>query len=64
MHNPRVPRWNVILKILRYLKKYHGQGFIYNKHKTGKYLRIHSYVNADWEGSIFDGKFTSGYLST
>lgn len=35
MQVPRVPHWNVVLCILRYLKGHMDKGIIYSKHKLG-----------------------------
>jgi len=44
-----VDHWNVVIRILRYLKKALGQGFLYeDKGDT----QISEYCCADWAGSI------------
>nr|KYP40916.1 hypothetical protein KK1_037742 [Cajanus cajan] len=50
MHASHIDHWNVVLRILKYIKKALVQG-----------LRISRYCNADWAGCPIDRRSTTGY---
>ena len=53
-----VIHWNVVIRILRYLKKASGQGLLYeDKGNT----QIFGNYDADWDGSPMDRRSTTGY---
>ena len=60
MHAPRPEHFEVVYRILRYLKETPGRGLLF---KSRGYLQIETYTNADWAGSIVDQRSTSGYCS-
>ncbi|KAL6974688.1 Beta-galactosidase 8 [Sarracenia purpurea var. burkii] len=60
MHDPRVPHLDVVYRILRYLKSAPGKGILFSNHG---HLRLESFTDADWAGSIDDRRSTSGYCS-
>lgn len=47
MQHPRKPHWNAVMRILRYIKGYPGEGLLYAKHRMNNPLEIHGFVNAD-----------------
>ena len=58
MQAPHVDHWNVVLRILSYIKKTLGQGLLYeDKGDT----QISGYCDADWAGSLIDRRSTTGY---
>lgn len=60
MHSPGLEHFEVVYRILRYLKGTFGKGPMF---KTLGHLQIEAYTDADWAGSIGDRKSTSGYCS-
>lgn len=50
--------FTVVERILCYLKKDLGRGFLYTK---GKKLSVEAYADADWAGSVDDSRSTLGY---
>ncbi|XP_028230537.1 uncharacterized protein LOC114410813 [Glycine soja] len=58
MQNPHLDHWNVVMRILRYVKRALGQGLLYedkgNTQQSG-------YCGADWAGCPMDKRSTSGY---
>jgi len=58
MQNPHVDHWNVVMRILRYVKKAPGQGLLYeDKGNT----QVSGYCDADCAGCPIDRRSTSGY---
>jgi len=58
MQSPHVDHWNVVMRILRYVKKAPGQGLLYeDKGNT----QVFGYCDADWAGCPMDRRSTSGY---
>ena len=58
MQNPHIDHWNVVIRILRYVKGNPGQGFLYeNKGST----QVVAYCDADWAGCPIDRRSTTGY---
>ncbi|XP_015160008.1 uncharacterized mitochondrial protein AtMg00240-like [Solanum tuberosum] len=58
MTSPCDSHWDAVVRILRYIKSALGKGLLFedqgHKHITG-------YTDADWAGSPFDRRSTSGY---
>jgi len=48
--------WNVIIRILRYVKKTPGQGLLYEDKEN---LQVSGYYDIDWVGSPIDRHFTT-----
>ena len=58
LQSPCDSHWDVVIRILRYIKGTPSQGLLYeNKGHT----QIVRYYNADWASSPTDRRFTSGY---
>jgi len=59
MHAPTDSYWDVIKRILSYLKGTvtHGLRITFSS-----YLTLHGFIDADWPGSVDDRKSTGGYL--
>ncbi|XP_014523586.1 uncharacterized protein LOC106779890 [Vigna radiata var. radiata] len=51
MQGPCVGHWNVIIHILRYVKKASGQGLLYEEKGS---LQVSGYCDADWASSPID----------
>ena len=58
LESPRTQHWTVVLRILRYLKGSPGQGLLYQNHG---HMKIQGYTDADWAGSAYDRRSTTGY---
>nr|KYP34889.1 hypothetical protein KK1_044100 [Cajanus cajan] len=58
MQAPHIDHWNVVLRILRYIKKASGQGLLYEDKREN---RISGYCDANWAGCSIDRRFTTGY---
>lgn len=61
MQLPRLPHWNAIVRILKYWKGCPNKGLLDTKHKTGKFLEVEGFADADWAVSLSDQRSTSGY---
>ena len=57
---PRLPHWEAVIRIVRYLKAHPGHGLLY---KANGHLQVEAYTNADWAGSPSDRKSTTGYYT-
>lgn len=62
MQAPRVPQWNGVLRIIKYLKRFPNRDLFYKKGNST--LEIQCFVDADWAGSVHDRRSTSGYCIT
>ena len=60
MKDPRLPHWEVVIRIVRYLKAHPSRGLLY---KAKGHLRVEAYTNANWAGSTSDRKSTTGYCT-
>ena len=56
MKDPRLPHWEVVIRIVRYLKAHPDCGLFY---KANGHLRVEAYIDADWAGSPSDRKSTT-----
>nr|CAN79672.1 hypothetical protein VITISV_012210 [Vitis vinifera] len=58
LQSPCDSHWDVVIRILQYIKSTPGQGVLYeNKGHT----QVVGYTDADWAGSPIDRRSTSGY---
>ncbi|CAN1188688.1 Retrovirus-related Pol polyprotein from transposon TNT 1-94 [Linum perenne] len=60
MHNPNEEHWEMVTRILRYLKHSPGKG-IHFKKTTQRSITV--YTDASWAGELTDRKSTTGYCS-
>jgi len=60
MKNPCIDHWNIIIHILRYLKKAPRQGLLYEDKEN---TQTFGYCNADWVQSPMDRHSTTEYYS-
>ena len=60
MKDPRLPHWEAIIRIVRYLKAHPGRGLLY---KANGHLQVEAYTDADWAGSPLDRKSSIGYCT-
>ena len=60
MKDPRLPHWEAVIRIVRYLKSHPGCGLLY---KANGQLQIEAYTDADQAGSLSDRKSTIGYCT-
>ncbi|CAN6440880.1 unnamed protein product [Victoria cruziana] len=58
MHAPTSVHLAAVDRILCYLKKNPGKGFLYTR---GNKVSVEAYTDADWAGSVDDRRSTSGY---
>ncbi|KAL0386245.1 UNVERIFIED_CONTAM: Retrovirus-related Pol polyprotein from transposon TNT 1-94 [Sesamum radiatum] len=59
-HDPKERHLQAVHRILRYLKATPRRGILFKK---GKELALEAYTDADYAGSIIDGRPTSGYCT-
>ncbi|XP_058180972.1 uncharacterized mitochondrial protein AtMg00810-like [Rhododendron vialii] len=60
MHDPRASHLDAVYRILRYLKSAPGKGILFSNHG---HLRLETFTDADWAGSVDDRRSTSGYCT-
>ncbi|KAM0979521.1 hypothetical protein ACFX13_015648 [Malus domestica] len=60
MHSPTMEHFNLLKRILRYLKSLVGRGIIMKKNESSQ---ITGYYDADWAGNFIDRKSTTGYCT-
>ena len=58
MKYPRLPHWEAVIRIVRYLKAHPDRGLLY---KANGHLRVEAYTDANWAGSPSNRKSTTGY---
>jgi len=58
MQNPHLDHWNVVMCILRYVKRAPEQGLLYEDKGNTQLL---GYCDADWADCPMDRRSTSGY---
>ena len=58
MHAPTIKHFNLVKRILRYLKVYVGRGIVM---KNNGSTQIMGYCDDDWAGNSIDRKSTNGY---
>lgn len=69
MGAPRIPHWQAVLQIIRYLKGAPGQGLIFrnqghlhlSRYSDPDSLKVIGYSDADWAGCPMDRRSTTGY---
>lgn len=60
MASPRVPHWEAVIRVVRYLKAYPGRGLLY---KANGHLRVEGFTDSNWVGSPSDRRPTTGYCT-
>ena len=60
MKDPRLPHWEAVIRIMRYLKAHPGCGLLY---KANGHLWVEAYTDADWARSPSDRKSTTRYCT-
>ena len=60
MHSPRLENFDVVYRILRYLKETHRRGQLFKKYEQ---LQIKVYTNANWAENINDRRSTCNYCT-
>ncbi|XP_048442595.1 uncharacterized mitochondrial protein AtMg00810-like [Pyrus x bretschneideri] len=60
MHSPTMEHFNLVKRLLRYLKGSIGRGIIMKKNES---TEITGYCDADWAGNSIDRKSTTGYCT-
>ena len=55
MHSPLEFHMDAILRILRHVKSTPGKGLLFSKNN---HLRVDTYIDADWAGSIIERRST------
>ncbi len=56
----RLPYWEAVLQIVRYLKAYQGRGLL---GKANGHLWVEAFVDSDWAGSPLNKRSTTGYYT-
>ena len=59
-NDPRLPQWEAVIQIVRYLKAHPGCGLLY---KANGHLRVEAYSDANWVGSPSNRKSTTRYCT-
>ena len=60
MHSPTLLHWEILKRILRYLKGSVGRGILMRNHGSH---HIMAYTDADWAGNALDRKSTTGFCT-
>ena len=60
MKDPRLPHWEAVIRIVRYLKAHPSRGLLY---KANGHLQVEAYTDANWVGSPSDRKSTTRYCT-
>ena len=58
LNSPCEDHWNAVIRILKYIKRSPRKGLLYGSYN---HTRVVCYSDADWAGSPFDRRSTSGY---
>lgn len=58
MSTPRLPHWEVVLRIVKYLKSHPRCSLFY---QAGGHLRVEAFNDSDWVGGPSDRRSTAGY---
>jgi len=58
LNSPCEDNWNAFIRILKYIKGSSSKGLLYG---SNNHTRVVCYSDADWAGSPFDRRSTSGY---
>ena len=65
MSNPRKEHWTVVKQVFRYLRGTSDYGLCYQgRPGLERVLNIHGFVDADWDGDMYQRISTSGYVFT
>lgn len=59
MHSPRQEHWDVIIRVLRYLKGNPGQGLFFSCNSN---LQLYAYCDFDWASCPLSRRSLSGYF--
>ena len=60
VHAPKQQHFDVVYRILRYLKGLLGRGLLFKGHG---HLQVEAFIDVDWAGSVVDRRSTSGYCT-
>lgn len=60
IQKPQTFHWNVVIRILKYLKNTTNRGLFYKKGRNS--LEVQCLVDYDWAGNTFDRRSTSGFF--
>ena len=60
MSAPRLPHWEDVLRIVKYLKAHPGRGLFY---QANGHLRVETFTDSDWAGGASDRRSTTGYCT-
>ena len=60
MKDPCFPHWEIVIRIVRYLKAHPSRGLLY---KANSHLWVEAYIDVDWAGSPSNRKSTIGYCT-
>ena len=60
MSAPRLPHWEAVLRIVKYLKAHPGRGLFY---QANNHLRVEAFTDSDWAGGASDRRSTTGYCT-
>ena len=60
MKDHRLPHWEAVIRIVRYLKAHLGRGLLY---KVNGHLRVEAYTDVDWARSPSNRKSTTWYCT-
>ena len=58
MSAPRLPHWEAVLRIVKYLKAHPGRGLFY---RENGHLCVEAFTDSDWVGAPSDRRYTTGY---
>lgn len=58
MYVPCFPHWEVVLRIVKYLKTHRGRGLFY---RASGLLHVEVFTDSDWAGKLCDKRSATGY---